>query len=247
MTEIQSLARGLAILDILSQAQEGTSITELAEILRVDKGSASRLMSTLAKHGYSERDPATRRYFLGPQIIKLSGSLLARMSLRETAKPFLTQLMQQTGECAHLAILAQGKALFIDQVESPATLRVNVHVGQTAPLHCTALGKILLAFGNAELPDRLERFTPNTITDQDELISHLEAVRQLGYAVDNEEYDACVCCIAVPVKDYRNKLVGAIGISGPAARLSLVSMPALIACVVEIGKTLSSRMSFRQS
>ena len=144
---------GLSILDILSQSQGGASITEVAEILGVDKGSASRLMSTLAKHGYSERDPITRRYFLGPQIIRLSGSLLTRMPLRESAKPFLRQLMERTGECAHLAILAQGKALYIDQVESPATLRVNVQVGQMAPLHCTALGKILLAFSNSELPD----------------------------------------------------------------------------------------------
>lgn len=247
MAEIQSLARGLAILDILSQSQGGTSITELAEILRVDKGSASRLMSTLAKHGYSERDPLTRRYFLGPQVIRLSGSLLTRMTLRETTRPFLGQLMQRTGECAHLAILAQGKTLYIDQAESPATLRVNVQVGQMAPLHCTALGKVLLAFGNGELPDRLERFTPRTITEQEALRHHLETVRQQGYAVDNEEYDACVCCIAVPVYDYRNKVVGAIGISGPATRLSPEKVPELIATVVEIGKALSSRMSFSHS
>ena len=247
MAEIQSLARGLVILDILSQSQGGASITEVAEILGVDKGSASRLMSTLAMHGYSERDPTTRRYFLGPQIIRLSGSLLTCMPLRESAKPFLRQLMEHTGECAHLAILAQGKALYIDQVESPATLRVNVQVGQMAPLHCTALGKILLAFGNAEIPNRLERFTPKTITDQDTLRHHLEAVRQQGYAVDDEEYDSCVCCIAVPVYDYRDIVVGAMGISGPASRISPERLPELTTIVVDIGKALSGRTSYSHS
>ena len=116
MAEIQSLARGLTILDILSQSQGGASITEVAEILGVDKGSASRLMSTLAMHGYSEKNPVTRRYTLGPQIIRLSGSLLTRMPLHESARPFLQKLMQRTGECAHLAILAQDKALYIDQM-----------------------------------------------------------------------------------------------------------------------------------
>lgn len=247
MTEIQSLARGLMILDILGRSQEGASITELAEILGVDKGSASRLMATLARHGYSEKDPVTRRYFLGTQIIRLSESLLARMPLREIAKPFLQQLMERTGECSHLAVLAQGKALYIDQVESPATLRVNVRVGQMAPLHCTALGKVLLAFSNSELPDKLERFTLKTITDQDTLRHHLVAVRQQGYALDKEEYDSCVCCIAVPVYDYQNKVVGAMGISGPSARLSSEKLSEMITITIEVGKALSARMTFTHS
>ena len=247
MTEIQSLARGLTILDILSQSQRGASITEVAKILGVDKGSASRLMSTLAKHGYSEKNPVTRRYTLGPQIIRLSGSLLTRMSLHESARPFLQQLMQRTGECAHLAILAQDKALYIDQVESPATLRVNAQVGKMAPLHCTALGKILLAFSSGELPVMLEPFTPKTITDPDALHHHLEIVRIQGYAVDNEEFDPCVCCIAVPVYDFGNKVVGAMGISGPANRLTPERLPELISIVVEIGKALSGRMTFTRS
>ena len=244
MAEIQSLARGLTILDLLGQSQAGASITEVADILGVDKGSASRLMSTLAKHGYSEKDPVTRRYTLGPQIIRLSGSLLTRNPLYASAKPFLKQLMERTGECAHLAILAQDKALYIDQVESPATLRVNVQVGQMAPLHCTALGKILLAHSSAELPTSLEAFTPKTITDPEALHQHLEAVRRQGFALDNEEFDPCVCCIAVPVYDFSRKVVGAMGISGPATRLTPQALPDLIAVVLEIGKALSDRMTF---
>jgi DNA-binding IclR family transcriptional regulator len=244
MAEIQSLARGLTILEILGQSPSGASVTEVADILGVDKGSASRLMSTLAKHGYSEKDPITRRYTLGPQIIKLSGSLLTRNPLYASAKPFLKQLMERTGECAHLAILAQGKALYIDQVESPATLRVNVRVGQMAPLHCTALGKILLAHSGAELPVSLEAFTPKTITDPEALQQQLETVRQQGFALDNEEFDPCVCCIAVPVYDFSNRVAGAMGISGPATRLTVEKLPELIATVVEIGKALSDRMTF---
>jgi len=247
MTEIQSLARGLKILELLGMSQKGTSITELAEILGVDKGSASRLVSTLVNHGYAEKDHISRRYVLGSQVVALSRSLLTRLPLREAAKPSLQQLMERTGECAHLAILAQGNALYIDQVESPATLRVNVQVGQMAPLHCTALGKILLAFSNVEFPAMLESFTPKTITNPDALRKHLEDIRQQGFAVDTEEFDSGIRCIAVPVYDIRNKVVGAMGISGPATRITPERLPELIATVVEIGKALSGRMTSAHS
>ncbi|MBN2148746.1 MAG: IclR family transcriptional regulator [Anaerolineales bacterium] len=244
MSEIQSLARGLKILDLLGQAQGGASITELAETLGVDKGSASRLVATLTRYGYAEKDQVTRRFHLGPQVVSLSRSVLARLPLREAAKPYLRQLMEVTGECAHLAVPAQDKVLYIDQVESPATLRVNAAVGTMNPLHCTALGKALLAFGGLDLPDRLESFTPRTITDPEALHRHLDEVRRQGYAVDDEEFDPGVRCVAVAVFDYRGKVVGSIGISGPATRLTPERLPALAATVVEIGKALSERMTF---
>ncbi|MBI4732209.1 MAG: IclR family transcriptional regulator [Chloroflexi bacterium] len=244
MSEIQSLARGLKILDLLGRSQDGVSITELADTLGVDKGSASRLMSTLARYGYAEKDEANRRYHLGSQVVSLSRSVLARLPLREAAKPYLREMMEHTGECAHLAVPAQGRALYIDQVESPATLRVNAQVGTMNPLHCTALGKILLAFGDLELPLALETFTPHTITDPEALRHHMDEIRLLGYAVDDEEFDPGVRCIAVPVFDFRGKLAGSIGISGPATRVTHERLPELAATVIEVGKALSERMTF---
>jgi DNA-binding IclR family transcriptional regulator len=244
MTEIQSLARGLKILALLGQSPDGSSITEVAEYLGVDKGSASRLVSTLAQYGYVEKDEITRRYHVGPQVVSLSRSVLSRLPMREAAKPYLRQMMERTGECAHLAVPAQGKVLYIDQVESPVTLRVNAQVGTMNPLHCTALGKVLLAYGDLDIPADLASFTPKTITDPATLRYHLDEIRQLGFAVDDEEFDMGVRCIAVPVFDFRGKAVGAIGISGPATRMTAERMPALIAIMVEIGKALSERMTF---
>jgi IclR family KDG regulon transcriptional repressor len=244
MAEIQSLARGLKILNLLAQAQDGVSITELAERLGVDKGSASRLVATLASYGYAEKDEETRRYHLGLQVVTVSRSLLTRLPFREIAKPFLRQLMERTGECAHLAVPGQGKVLYIDQVESPATLRVNAQVGTMNPLHCTALGKILLAFGVVELPADLESYTPHTITNAGRLRKNLEQVRVQGYAVDNEEFDPGVRCIAVPVEDFRGKVVASMGISGPASRMTPEKLSELAAIVLEVGKALSKRMIF---
>jgi IclR family transcriptional regulator, KDG regulon repressor len=246
MNEIQSLARGLKILDFLGQNPDGISITELAELIDVDKGSASRLVATLAHYGYAERDEVSRRYYVGSQIVSLSRSVLNRLPLREAAKPFLRQLMERTGECAHLGVPAQGKVMYIDQVESPVTLRVNAQVGTLNPLHCTALGKILLAFGGGDLPEEMPAFTANTITDAAALKNHLEQVKRVGYAVDDEEFDLGVRCIAVPVFDFRGKLAGAIGVSGPASRVTLARLPEMTAAVIEIGKALSERMTFNR-
>jgi IclR family transcriptional regulator, KDG regulon repressor len=244
MSEIQSLARGLTILDLLGQSKEGLGITQLAETLNVDKASASRLVATLAKYGYAEKDPDTRRYHLGVRVVSLSRSVLTRLPLREAAKPFLRMLMERTGECAHLAVPAQGRVLYIDQVESPATLRVNAQVGTLNPLHCTALGKVLLAFGELELPASLEAFTSRTIVEAGRLRQALEQVRRQGYAVDDEEFDPGVRCIAAPVFDFRGKTVGSIGISGPSTRVTQQRLSELAGSVVETGKALSERMSF---
>ncbi len=244
MSEIQSLARGLKILDLLSQSQEGVGITEMAEVLEINKSSASRLVNTLVKYGYADKDEATRLFHLGPRVVTLSRSILTRLPLREVAKPYLRQMMEATGECAHLGILAHGCVLYIDQVESPATLRVNAEVGTLNPLHCTALGKVLLAFNDLEIPNSLEIFTPQTITDTEILRSHLDTVRRLGFAVDDEEFDTGVRCIAVPIFDFRNKAIGSIGISGPSTRITDELLPDLAATVVKIGKELSERMSF---
>jgi IclR family acetate operon transcriptional repressor len=245
MTEIQSLARGLAILEKLAEAQDGLGITELAEEFGVDKGSISRLLQTLANYGFAEKDPTTRRYYLGPRIVRLSRTMLNRMPLRDTARPFLNQLVELTGECAHLAIVAQGQALYIDQAEATSALRVTTGIGTLAPLYCTALGKVLLAFGNAPEPATLSAYTVRTITDPNLLRLHLEQVRSQGYAIDDEEFELGVRCIAVPIYDYRDKCVAAFGISGPTSRITLDVLGPTARTVQEVGRALSSRLSFQ--
>jgi IclR family KDG regulon transcriptional repressor len=244
LAEIQSLARGLKILDLLAESPKGVSVTELADTLGIDKGSASRLVSTLANFGYAEKDPISRRFFLCPQVVPLSRSLLARLPLREVAKPFLRQLMEISGECAHVGVLAQGKVLYIDQVESPASLRVNAEVGLMAPLHCTALGKVLLAFGRIPLPPTLGRYTEHTLVTHDSLKKELEKIREQGFAVDDEEYDLGVRCVAAPIFDFRNKVVGSTGISGPITRMTPQNIGSFVEQVLKISSALSEKMRF---
>lgn len=244
MNEIQSLARGLTVLKIMADVDQGISVTALAAQLGVDKGTASRMLHTLKNHGFVEKAPDGRRFQLGPALVRLSRVVIERSKLREMAKPYLKQLVELTGECAHLAIYAQGQALYIDQVESDASLRVNADVGHMAPLYCTALGKALLAFGDYPIPTNLEKRTPGTITHSEKLDYELADIRQRGFAVDNEEYDSGVRCIAVPILDYKGDIAGAIGISGPAARMKPEKMTEFARQVCRIGKALSDRLKF---
>ena len=244
MAEIQSLAKGLKILNLLEHSRNGMGTTEIAKQLSIDKSSASRLLHTLANYGFVEQDEHSTRYLLGPQLLTLGQHLLNRITLRDHARPYLHELVDKTGECAHLAIQAQRQALYIDQVESTAALRVESEIGTLSPLHCTALGKVMLAFGGCPIHDELRPFTHRTVTDPSTLDAQLTQTVNRGYAIDDEEYNYGVRCVAAPVYDHRGVLVGAIGISGPAGRVTLERIDDFGNVVKETAYALSARMGF---
>ena len=244
MAEIRSLAKGLKILNLLDHARNGLGTTEVATQLEIDKSSASRLLHTLANYGFVEQDELSARYLLGPQLLTLGQHLLNRITLRDHARPYLHELVDKTGECAHLAIAAQRQALYIDQVESTAALRVESEIGTLSPLYCTALGKIFLAFGDSGTPDDLKAFTHRTVTDNSTLEAQLVQTCNRGYAIDDEEYNYGVRCVAAPIYDHRRALVGAIGISGPAGRVTLERTDEFGTVVKDIASALSSRLGY---
>jgi IclR family KDG regulon transcriptional repressor len=239
---IQSLARGLEVLDLLERADGDIGILEFARNLDVDKSTASRLLQTLAGYGYVEQDTDTRRFRLGPRVVVLSNRVLNRMPLRDHAHPFLQQLTEATGECSHLAILAQEKALYIDQCQTPSILRVETEIGTLSPLHCTALGKVLMAHIGRHFEPVLTPFTPRTIVDSETLRVHLDQVQRQGFAIDDEEHVPGVRCIAAPIYNFQRKVIAAIGISGPAGRVTLDNLPLLRQQVLNTAEELSSRL-----
>jgi DNA-binding IclR family transcriptional regulator len=172
----------------------------------------------------------------------MSWQLLSRIPIRDRAKPFLYNLMQATGECAHTAVYAEKQALVIDDVEAPASLRVVGGVGRLIPLHCTAVGKCLLAFSNVPLPGELPPRTQYTITSVERLLEHLGEIRQAGYALDDEENDYGVRCMAAPVYDHTRQAIACIGISGPTVRMTDDRLDALAALVISAARDLSAQL-----
>ena len=223
---LKSLARGLRALDLLL-ASVDVGTVEVASALGIDKGAASRLLQTLVVAGYAMQGPG-RRYQAGPKLRARTAQpmLPGSASIRERARPLLERVHDASGETAHLAIRADDRVLYLDKVETDLPLRVDRPVGTLSPLHCTALGKIFLAYGEAPLPRALAGFTTQTAVDLDSLRAGLKKIVEQGYAIDDEEFALGIRCVAAPLRDSMGRVVAAIGISGPAARVTPKHLPA---------------------
>ncbi len=252
---VQSLNRGLEILDYLSKRDEYVSLSELTSYIELDKSTVYRIMKTLLGKGYVRQDEKSRGYSLGFRIFDLSRALSGMLSLEKSATPFLKDLMERTGESAHLAVLFEGMATFISKENSSKVLAINTEIGRREPLHSTALGKVLLAhLPEDEFNDFMNRyafrkkvgkkFTKNTITKVTDLKKELDRVKMRGYAIDYEEYKPGVRCIAAPVYNADGVVIAAIGISGPGSRMTKKKLPALSKIVSEVGEDLSSAFGF---
>lgn len=248
MAEIQSLARGLRILDCIAQSEHGVNLADIAELLAVDKSSASRLLSTLEHYGYVSRDVATRRYLIGTQVMTLCGSLLARFNLRDFARPFLNDLMEHTHESAILGTITNGQVIYMEMKNPRSPVNVTAEVGTLAPLHATALGKLALAYSNEMVfPAELPAYTPNTISNPETLRHEIRLIRAQGFALDREEYVPGVKCVGAPVFDYQNRMIGAIGLTSPAKRLNESHLQTLIQQVCGTAETISRQLGYQPS
>lgn len=245
MREIQSLARGLLILDIMAHSGDSHSVTQLAETLDVDKSTVSRLLGTMENYGFVQRENKSRSYRLGKQFYSIGWQVINQHSFREAAQPFIDRLAELTGECSHIAVYSSGRAMVCADVQPETSLlRVVGQTGRLLHLHNTALGKGLLAFGDYPLPTELPVLTDKTITDMDELVDHLTEIRSLGYALDDEENEVGVRCIAAPVFNDIGIVIGVIGISGPSIRLRMDLIDELAGMVVTAGCELSRELGF---
>jgi len=253
MATIQSLERGLRILDALAEADSdpmrrgrGVPLAALAAELDVHKTTALRLVQTLVASGYAA--PADGHgYALGPAMRREANLTIGTQRLRRAARPFLEQLVDLTGECAHAALADGGRALVIDDVETDNPLRVVATSGRHVSLHCTSAGKCLLAWGMAEPPASLPRRTERTITTQTALRAHLETIRAAGYAFDDEENDIHTRCISAPVFGPGGAPIGCIGIDAPSVRLTIERVPEAAAHVVDVARRLSMALTTARS
>ena len=254
MDTVQSLERGLRILDALAEADadpmrrgRGVPLQVLADELGVHKSSALRLVRTLVAAGYAAPASSGSGYQLGPVLRRDAPALIDSARLKRAARPFLEELVDRTGECAHVAVADGGRALVLDDVETTKPLRVVPVSGRHVPLHCTSAGKCLLASGLAEIPASLPRRTPRTITSPPALSDHLAAVRDAGYAYDDEENDIHTRCISAPIFGPGGLPVACIGIDAPSARLTTERIPEAAAQVVAVARRLSEALSRAQT
>lgn len=221
---IQSLDRALVILETLGQSG-GMSLTELATELDQSPATAYRVLTTLEQHGVTEFEEATQTWHVGAGAFRIGSAFLRRTNLVDRARPVMQTLMQATGETANLGVENEGHVLFVSQVETHASIRAFFPPGTQSPMHASGIGKALLAqFDPARLDaftaQGLEGFTDRTLTTRAALYADLLEVRQRGYAVDDEERNDGMRCVAAPVFNATSAVVAGLSISGPTARVS---------------------------
>jgi len=247
-TMIQSLQRGLGILELIAKDGTGLTMAEVSRKIGLHTSTTFHLLRTLRSLGYLVQSETTREYRLGSKVFRLAASVLTEVQFLNISGPLLAEMAQQTGETSHLAIFEHGEVIVIDKVDGSSPVRLSDRVGYPRPAHATAIGKVLLAhLPEAELKAFLDRrelrpFTPKTVTAVPILEQELVRVREQGYAFDDEEFAQGIRCLAVPVRNFTGHIVAALGISGPVWRVSLDRVAQLTELVKAIGHRLSQEL-----
>jgi IclR family acetate operon transcriptional repressor len=244
-SSVQSVDRALDLLEALAEAEGPRGVGELAQLTGLPQGTVHRLLRSLQGRGYV-RHAADRKYALGTAAFRLGDA--AQRVLARTARPYLTSLVQRTGETANLSVLEDDDVVYVAQVPSPHTLRMFAEVGRHVPPHSTASGKVMLA----ALPDDrltallrrlpLTRLTEHTITDRAVLVAELARVREQGWATDDGEQERGVRCVAVPV-GHDAQVLAALSLSGPAERFDPASDHGLVQDMVRLAERFAEELS----
>lgn len=225
--EVRALSRGLRLLEILSSQPAGLALAEITKLARLSKSTAHRLLQTLVQNGYATQESSTGRYRPSLKLLRLSSQVVEGTDVAKVVHPHLSHIAETTGETVHLVLLDHDEAVYVAKVESPSPIRMYSKIGMRVPLHCTGVGKVILA----HLPEerllrlldggRLQRFTDKTITEPEVLRSHLGEVRLRGYAIDDGEHEEQVRCIAAPLFARNRQVVGAMSIAAVSYRVDL--------------------------
>jgi DNA-binding IclR family transcriptional regulator len=234
----QSLKKGIEALLFLS-TRKSVGVTELAEALEIDKSTAFRILDTFLDANMVEKNRETLKYKLGPAILRLSEQYYKNCNTIANARPFLEHLAAEIRESVHLCVCANNSAVIIEQITSDSRLVVNAKIGNSEPLHCSSVGKCLLAFAQDEDREKMlshvtfDVFTDKTISGRADLEAELEKVRARGYAVDDGELSEHIKCVAVPVPDGLGRCQYSLGASGAASRMTQEKVDRIIPLLAE--------------
>ncbi len=241
-----TVAKAVGIIDILvSKADNGISLAELSTLIGMPKSSTHRYLTTLFELGLAEKT-GVDRFRLGTKVIELAGSYLASSDLRNESQAILSELADKTGETTHLAVPSGTDVVYISKVESKHAWGMFSHIGARLPMHCTALGKSILAFSSDGLLQKVfeeppRPRTPHTIITLPAFEEELARIRAQGFSMDDEENEIGIRCIGAPVLDFTGQAVAAISVSGPLTRMDRERCAILAPVVRESALMISKR------
>ena len=247
---VQSAERIFLILEMLADNGE-MGLIEISTALGLHKSTVHRLLTSLIYMGYAKQDEFTQKYMLSYKIVSMAGRMLDRMDILQVARPYLERLSDISGEAVHLVQREGNHILYIYKTEAKVgTIRMVSHVGMVHPMYCSGVGKaIMAALSETEVKQIwdesiIEKRTNKTITDYDEMLRVLAEVRKNGYALDDEENEEDVRCIAASLRGYGKEVKYAFSISGPASRMTKERIEELSADVKKVRDELSRELGF---
>ncbi len=221
----QALSRGLALLEALAATEGGATLTAVSEQLALPAPTTHRLLATLEQAGYVQQG-AGGEWLVGVRAFRVGSAFLDHRNLVVQAYPHLRRLMDQSGETTNLAVIDDGEAVFVEQVQCRELMRMSAKLGARAPLHASGVGKAMLAAMPASAVDAalarrgLPRHTAHTLTTREALEAELDLTRVRGYAVDDEEHADGLRCVAAAIRDENGEAWAAISIAGPTSRMT---------------------------
>lgn len=251
------VCRALAILEALTREGGELGVTEISNLVHLNKSTVYRLLQSMIAAGFVVPGKLEGTYKTSVKVCELGGLVLERIDIRQEASACLRRLAQETGETVHLVIRDDYHGVYVDKVESCQTIRMHSRIGRRIPLYCTGVGKILLAGMPAE--QRREtlrrtlaaydyrRFTPNTLVDLAALEREIDRVEAQGYAVDREEHEQGVTCIAAPVRNHQGEVVAALSISAPLFRVNASRIEVLVSLVVAVADEISQNLGYSKT
>lgn len=243
--QVRSVHRALSILKIFVNSAESLSLTDISRDTGLNQVTTYRLVSTLINDGFLEQLPETGKYRLGVMVIALGEAYYRNNDLHKRVYPKLEELRDVCGETVHMAILENYEIIYIEKLQGLHAIGLmSSRVGGRSPAHCTGIGKVLLAHKSEEEIKSiygsigLQSYTPNTVTSMDQLLNELNLIKTNGYAVDKEEHELGVACVAAPIFD-KDGVMAAISLSGPLDRI-MKSIPELSQQAMRIANEIST-------
>jgi DNA-binding IclR family transcriptional regulator len=248
---VPALEKGLMILEKLAKSEELLRVTDIHEQMGIPKTSVFMILSTLETMEYIEKVD-DNRYRLTMKIYNIGNEVLAKYDIRKIARPIMETLAEKLRFTVHLGVLSNGRAVYIEKVNGPAFVQFGTKIGQSMPLHSSAIGKVLAAYMDEKsLEDIIEsnplvRATDNTITSQETFKKFLNHVRETGYAIEDEEGEIGVRCIGAPVFNSKGKVIAAISVTGVRNDLHSIQFQEIGSVVKEFGQLISKQLVFEK-
>jgi DNA-binding IclR family transcriptional regulator len=224
-SSVPALEKGMSLLEMLAESKRGLTLSELVRKTKLPKSTIHCLVLTLERQGYLRECPRTRRFLFSSKLFHLANRASTQVEIRQTATRHLYDLMLETNLTVHLAVMEQDQVVLIEKVEPPGVLKVANWIGRRMDIHCTGLGKALIAHLDDTELDRLmkecqlPRHNEHTIISPKALRSHLAEIRKLKYALDDEEDELGLRCVGAPIFDHAGKVLAAVSICGSTCRI----------------------------